>query len=430
MPAVPVQSLWSATAPPGPSTHPIASPTQAHVVVVGAGYTGLSAALHLAEAGRDVVVLESAEIGEGASGLNGGQVIAGVKHDPAVLEQLFEPALAVRLIATVGGAPQALYELVRRLQIDCALTTSGWIQPASSPAALSVLRQRAADWAARGAPVRVLDAEAVERLTGSRIYCGGLFDARGGTVQPLAYARGLARAALRAGARIFARSPALRLEHAGSGYAVTTPGGAVRAEQVIVATNAYSGRLVPALRRSVVAVPSFQVASAPLSVELRRRILPGGQGASDTRRLLRYFRLDASGRFVLGTRGTYAKSPSLHAVQRHYRAVGEIFPELSGIGFDYHWGGLVAMTLDHLPHLHQLAPGLLAGLGYNGRGVAMATAMGRELALRALGAPAAELGFPVTAVKPVPLHAFSSVGVRATIQLLRLADAWTRRRVA
>ena len=430
MPAVALHSLWSATAPPGPPTTPLRGPASAQVAIVGAGFTGLTAALHLAQAGRDVLVLESEDVGTRASGLNGGQVIAGVKHDPQVLEQLFAADAAGRFISTIGAAPAVLFELVDRLGIECDARSSGWLQPATSEGALRVLERRVADWRARGAAVQMLDAAATAHMTGSRIYRGGLFDSRGGSVQPLKYVRGLAGAAVRAGVRLCTRTAALRLTAAGNGYSIETPAGSVRAGQVIVATNAYSGRLVPALRRSVVAVPSFQVATGVLPESLRSLILPGGQAASDTRRLLRYFRLDAGGRFVLGTRGTYAKSPSLHAVRHHYRAVREIYPELADVSFEYHWGGMVAMTADHLPHLHELAPGLLAGLGYNGRGVAMATTMGRELARRALGTPAGELGVPVVPVKAVPFHAFSGLGVRATIQALRLVDGWSRLRGA
>ena len=129
---------------------------------------------------------------------------------------------------------------------------------------------------------------------------------------------------------------------------------------------------------------------------------------------------------MLGSRGTFAQAPQLRAVQYHYRAVHEIYPQLKGIAFEYHWGGLVAMTQDHLPHLHELAPGLLAGLGYNGRGVAMATVMGRLLARRALGAQVMELGFPVSPVQPVPFHALSGIGARAAIQYLRFVDGLAR----
>jgi glycine/D-amino acid oxidase-like deaminating enzyme len=190
-----------------------------------------------------------------------------------------------------------------------------------------------------------------------------------------------------------------------------------------VATNAYTGRLNEGLRRTVVAVPSFQVTTAPIPTALRTDPARARRAASDTCRLLRYFRTDASGRLVMGTRGSFAAAPTSYTVRHHYRAVREIYPQLAGLGFEYHWGGFVAMTSDHLPHLHELAPGMYAGLGYNGRGVAMATAIGRLLALRALGTPADELGFPVTGVLPTRLHAFGGLCVRATIQYLRLADA-------
>lgn len=428
MPAVALQSLWSVTAPAGPKCAPLAAPRSAHVAVIGAGYTGLSAALHLAQGGRDVVVLESREVGECASGLNGGQVIPGVKHDPDTLEKLFGAAVGQRLIATVGASADVVFDLIERLKISCDATRTGWIQPATSEAALQQQARRVQQWQRRGAAVEVLSRAQVAQLTGSTRYCGGLLDRRGGTVQPLSYVRGLARALLQLGGEIYTGSPALRLLREGGGYRIETPGGSVRAPLVIVATNAYTGTLTDALRRSVVPVPSFQVATTPLAPAVRATILPGGQSASDTWRLLRYFRVDASGRLVMGSRGTFAAAPTTRTVRHHYNAVREIYPQLEGQGFEYHWGGLVAMTQDHLPHLHELSPGLLAGLGYNGRGVAMATVIGRVLADWALGTPAEELEFPVTPLRTFPMHALSGIGVRAMIQYLRLADALARTR--
>jgi glycine/D-amino acid oxidase-like deaminating enzyme len=424
MPALALQSLWSVTAPPGPECARLDGSRNVQVAVIGAGYTGLSAALHLAQAGREVAVLESADVGEGASGLNGGQVIPGVKHDPDKLEELFGRAAGQALIETVASGPSVVFELIERLGIACDVRRSGWIQPASSEAALAVQASRVEQWRRRGAAVELLSRAEVQRLTGSPRYCGGLIDRRGGSVQPLAYARGLAQALLRQGGQLYTHSPALKLARAGPGYRIETPGGSLSAPLVIVATNAYSGALTDPLRRSVVAVPSFQVATAPLAVPLRASILPEGQAASDTCRLLRYFRLDSSGRLVMGTRGSYSATPTTHTARHHYRAVREIYPQLAGIGIDYHWGGFVALTQDHLPHLHELAPGMYAGLGYNGRGVAMATVMGRLLARWALGESPAELGFPVTPVRPIRLHMFSRLGVRATIQYLRFADAF------
>jgi glycine/D-amino acid oxidase-like deaminating enzyme len=430
MPAVPLQSLWSVTAPAGPACAALNTAWRAQAAVIGAGYTGLSAALHLALAGREVVVLEAADIGAGASGSNGGQVIPGVKHDPDTLEQMLGAEAGARAVATVAAGPDLVFELIARHGLRCDAVRTGWIQLAASEPALAPLAARVEQWRRRGAAVELLSRAEVLQLTGSGRYCGGLLDRRGGTVQPLSYVRGLAAALGRSGGRIFTGSPALKLTRSAGAWSIETPGGSLSAPLVILATNAYTGAVTDDLRRSVVAVPSFQVATAPIPATLRGAILPGGQAASDTRRLLRYFRLDASARLVMGSRGTFAAVPGARAVRHHYRAVHEIYPKLEGLAFEYHWGGLVAMTRDHLPHLHELAPGLLAGLGYNGRGVAMATMMGRLLALRALGTPAAELGFPVTPLRPIPFHALSGIGARATIQYLRLADALARARSA
>ena len=426
MPAAPPQSLWSATATAAPALTPLARARAADVAIIGAGYTGLSAALHLAAAGRAVLVLEARALGERASGLNGGQVIPGLKTDPDALEELFGAERGARLAASVAAAPDLVFELIGRHGIACDAVRSGWIQPATSEAALALLAARVAQWQRRGAAVELLGAPEVGLLTGSPRYCGGLLDRRGGTVQPLSYLRGLARAALRSGVQICVHTPAIRLRHAPREWQIETPTGGVTAPTVILATNAYSGELVEALRRSIITVPSFQVATAPLEPAQRAQILPGGQAASDTWHLLRYFRMDASGRLVLGARGTFGQLPGPRSSRHHYRAVREIFPQLAGVAFEYHWGGLVAMTRDHLPHLHELAPGLLAGLGYNGRGVAMATLMGRLLAQRTLGMSDAELAFPVSPVRPIPFHRASSLAARAAIQYLRAVDGLAR----
>jgi glycine/D-amino acid oxidase-like deaminating enzyme len=382
--------------------------------------------LHLAEAGRDVVVIDAHAPGWGASGRNGGQVIAGLKHDPDALEALFGEA-GTAIVSWAGSAPDVVFALIRRHAIACDAARNGWLQLAVSEATLRAAESRARQWQARGVPVSVLDGKEAARLSGSSLYVGGWLDRRGGTVHPLAYARGLAKAASALGARIFAGSPATRLHRAAGGWQVETPGGAVSAPTVMLATNAYADGLHDGLRRSVVAVPSYQIASEPLPAALRRCITPEGHPVSDMRRLLRYFRLDAAGRLLMGARGVYADVPPAVAIKRHLQAVREIFPQAADLAFPYRWGGMVAMTQDHMPHWHEPAPGLLAGLGYNGRGVAMATAMGKLLADRASGADLGALGLPATPAAPLRLHRFSRLGVRLAVQYLRLRDALERR---
>ena len=419
-------SLWMSSCAPLAPLPQLGTEARAEIAVIGAGYTGLSAALHAASAGRDVLVLEAGEIGEGGSGLNGGQVIAGLKHDPDALERLYGEQAGAQLAACAGSAPDLVFDLIKQYGIECDAVRTGWLQLAVSETQLPGLERRAAQWRSRGADVAVLSARDAAELTGTARYCGGWIDRRGGTVQPLAYLRGLTRACQGHGVRLFARSPARRLARQGGIWRIDTERGAVAAQTVIVATDAYTDRVFDQLRRTVVAVPSIQVASAPLPTELRTRILPHGQSVSDTQRILRYFRLDASGRFVLGTRGAYTDIPSPANTPTHERALRELYPELAGVPIEYRWGGFVAMTRDGIPHLHEPEPGLLAGLGYNGRGVAMATTLGRVLARRARGEPAESLGFPLTPVRPIRLHGFSRMAARAAIRYLQTRDALDR----
>ncbi len=394
---------------------------QADVAVIGAGYTGLSAALHLAEAGYSVVVIDAEAPGWGASGRNGGQVIPGLKYDPQTLRKMFGAAQGDRLVAAVGAAPDLVFSLIERHGIACEPVRAGWLQPAVSTATMAIIEERARQWAAEGAGTRVLDSAETARLTGSRMYQGALLDPRGGTVQPLAYARGLAQAAQRAGARIFANSRATGLEQVLGAWRVATAAGSVRAPKIVLAVNAYADALHPALRRSVVPIPSFQVATETLPQPLLETILPGGHAASDMRLLLRYFRV-FRGRLVMGARGSFAANPPPRLMARMRRAIAEIYPQAAGLRLAYAWGGMVAVTADHLPHLHEPSSGLLAGLGYNGRGVAMATLMGKVLAERALGTPAASLDFPVSPLQEIKLHRFSRMGAQIAIEVLRVRD--------
>ncbi|MFO0997318.1 MAG: FAD-binding oxidoreductase [Alphaproteobacteria bacterium] len=416
-------SLWAATATEPPiDAPPLDGTARADVAVVGAGYTGLAAALHLAQAGAAVRVIESREVGWGGSGRNFGQVIPGLKYDPDEIELRFGPELGARLIALAGGAADELFALVRRHGILCDAAQSGWIQPAHGARGLAIARGRVEQWAKRGADVEFLDRARAAALLGTESYAGGWLDRRGGQVQPLSLARGLARAAKEAGALIHGRSPVTRLERQGARWRVATAKAAVEADTVILATNAYTTRLWPGLRQSLIPVRPFVAASAPLGENVRRTILPQGHAASDSKRLLSYFRLDAQGRFLMGGRGALDHRAHSHLFDGLAADARRFFPQLGRVEWAYRWSGWLAMTADHMPHLHALAPGLYAGLGYQGRGLALALVFGRELARRALHGDTIRDGWPVTPLRPLPFHALRGPALRGIRLYWRLCD--------
>jgi glycine/D-amino acid oxidase-like deaminating enzyme len=405
-------SLWDSTTPQGTTFPSLAGDIEADVLVIGGGYTGLSTALHLAESGTDVVVLEGREPGWGASGRNGGQVIPGLKYDPPELISMFGPDLGGRMADFVGGAPKLVFDLVQRHAIDCAASQCGWIQPAHSAEMEPTLRKRAESWAQRGAEVEILDKNRLAELMGTSTYRSGWLDKRGGCLNPLAYARGLAKAASRHGARIYSSSLVTSLAKEAAGFLARCNGHVVKAKQVVIATNAYSGDLVPRLKQSIVPVHSFQVATDPLDPALRKTVLPYGHVSSDSRRVLLYFRFDQDGRFLMGGVGTTSEPQSQHPFRHLYQAVRHIYPQIRA-PFKYHWYGKVAITPDFLPHLQEPTPGLHVGVGYNGRGVAMATAMGTLLARRVNGEPANTLPFPTSTIKTIPFHGLRNLYVAA-----------------
>lgn len=415
-------SLWAATAPAAPPTPPLTEPARADVCIVGGGYLGLSAALHLAGRGARVVLLEAREPGWGASGRNGGQVIPGIKYDPDDLLRLL-PDQGEELVAFAGSTADTVFDLIARHGMAVPHLRRGWIQGAHTPASLATVRGRAEQWAKRGAPTEFLDAAETERLLGTRQYDGAWIDRRGGAVQPLAYARELARVAIAAGASLHGETRVTALARDASGWRVATERGPeVVADKVLLCTNGYTGGLVQGLEESVIAPNSFQIATDPLSDNVRRSILPDGQVTSDTRQLLLYFRLDHEGRFIMGGRGPF-REPRGAADWAHLeRVVAKMFPQLAGTPIRYRWCGRVALTRDFLPHLHEPEPGLVVDIGCMGRGIALQSALGARLAGYLADGDRRALPFPVTPIRPLPLHPLRKAYVSAIIAWYRLTD--------
>ncbi|MFR0672074.1 NAD(P)/FAD-dependent oxidoreductase [Enterobacterales bacterium AW_CKDN230030176-1A_HGKHYDSX7] len=415
-------SLWAASASAAPATPPLAADTVADVLIIGAGFTGLCAAIQLAEAGWSCIVVDAAEPGWGASGRNNGQVIAGLKQDPEVIEQAFAGAVGRRLVAFGGDAPAKVWALVERYRIACSAKRSGWIQPACTRSGLAAVQRRHAAWRERGVEARLLDAADLQASLGTSKYTVGWYDPRGGSLQPLDYVRGLARVALGLGVRIHAQAHARALQRRDGRWQAGVGEHLVRAQRVIVATGAYADDLVPGLNKSFVPVRTAQIASEPLSEEQRAHILPGGQVCSDTRQLLTSFRLSPDGRLVMGGAGATA-GPSHRAIVPYLQRAGtELFAHLGPLRWAYQWSGCFAVTTDHLPHVHEPQPGLHIAVGCNGRGIAVSTALGMCLAERVLGAPAHDLAVPVTSIHAVPLHPFHRLGVKLATTCKRWQD--------
>jgi glycine/D-amino acid oxidase-like deaminating enzyme len=401
---------------------PLEGGVRADVVIVGGGLTGLSTALHLAERGVRVALLESVAVGFGASGRNGGQVNPGLKPDPDAVEAHFGADLGARINGLAGGAPAVVFDLIERHGIDCGARRNGTLRAAWNAAHAEGVERTAAQWQRRGAPVEVLRGPALERATGTSRYRAALLDRRGGDLQPLRYARGLARAARGAGATIYEGSAAHAVRREQSLWRVETRSGYVDAEQVVIATNGYSDDLWPGLKRSVVPVFGALAATAPLPAALARSILPERPVLYESGAITVYYRIDLEDRLLIGGRGPMREIHEPQSIAHLLAYAQTLWPGLRGTVWTHAWGGQLAMTRDHYPHLHAPAPGVWICLGYNGRGVAMATALGAHLA-RHLVDPGMALDLPISPIEPIALHVLWPWAVRGAILRGRLNDA-------
>ncbi|MDB5416209.1 MAG: Glycine/D-amino acid oxidase [Rubritepida sp.] len=406
---------------------PLRGEEQADIVIVGGGITGCSAALHAAEAGARVTVLEAMTIGWGASSRNSGHLPPATKHEPAEILRRYGREHGQRIIDASASGPQTLVELTQRHGIECGIAIPGILSVAHTPVALRHLEERAAYWESRGEPIEVLDRDTLAAMVGSRFYLGGVLDKRGGSINPLAYVRGLAKAAIAAGARLYEKTPANSLEREGHRWKVSTPEGVIRADRVFLCTNAHTDTLLPGLKQTVLPVRVVQLFTRPLSDNLRRSILPGREPLLDTRRVANAIRMHEDGglHFSYGPMMRVGSAPSQAAALARVR---ELFPQLGEVEIAGWWAGWMGFNPDNSWQMHSPAPGLHAALGCNGRGVVLATLYGRDLARHAAGVAADDLTLPITPLKRVPFHAFSGIAVAAVRSWYRVHDAHQVRR--
>ena len=416
------RSIYAETARPAVPAPELDADRTVDVAVIGGGFTGLSAALHLAERKVEVVVLEAHEPGWGASGRNGGQVNPGLKHDPDEVERDFGPDLGRRMVAFSGNAPNVVFDLIRRYQIACEARQSGTVRAAYAPKNAAEVRGTAEQCLRRGMPVELLESDAMAKVTGADRYICGVLDRRGGAVNPLGYARGLAQAAQQAGATIHGSTPVLSVSRNGSRWRLQTPRATVTAEKLIIGTNAYTDDVWPKLRRSIVPVYSAIIATEPLRDDIACRVMPSGSVLYENSSIPVYYRLDAQNRLLMGGRSPLRDVDQVSEMTWMQRYSERLFPALKGIRWTHCWNGRVAVTADAYPHFHEPAENVLLCLGYNGRGVAMSTAMGDEIARRITGTPVAELSMPVTTLTEIPFHGFWKLAAHARIAYGRIKD--------
>jgi len=419
--------LWQTQADP-PALAPHALPDQVDVAVVGAGYCGLAAARELARRGHSVVVVERDPIGFGASTRNGGMVLPELKSGPATLEHAYG-GVGRRLYDEVNVAFDHVEEVIATQGIDCDYHRGGQLYLAHNRAHVAGLQAMVAEHHdGLGEPVYWVPPDELVDEIGSAAFHGGVVLERSGGLQPAKYHAGLARLALAAGADVHDHTTALSLDRrrSGAGFRLDTNRGTVEAEHVIVATNAYADGLVPWLRRRVVPVGSYIIATEVLDPALARDVSPRNRMLVDTKNFLFYWRLSPDGRMVFGGRRSLAEATIPEARDFLHQSMVRIHPQLAGTPVEYAWGGNVAITYDRLPHFGRVpsgpAEGAIFATGCNGSGVALNSWLG----VRAAGVvdgesppPFAEIPFPA-----VPLHAARS----AYLPVVGQWFAWQDRR--
>ncbi len=393
-------SLWDSSAEETDPYEPLEGDAATRLAIVGGGFTGLSTALHAAERGIDCLVLEAEQIGYGGSGRNVGLVNAGLWLPPQDVRARLGEARGAALIKLLGDAPGYVQSLIERHQIRCEVTRTGTIHAAHSPKGFEDLARRAEEWQRLDAPVDLLSRERAAEMIGSGSFHGGLLDHRAGTINPMGYARGLARAASGAGARIATGTRVRKLRRDGDKWVVETERGAVTAEAVVLGTNAYSDDLWPGLRQTFTMIHFFQLATTPLG-DRAKTILAGGQGLWDTGPIMFSLRRDAFGRLIIGSMGSLVGG--MQGLSRRWaaRTLKRLFPDLGEVAFEHSWHGQIAMTPDHLPRIHRLADGLYTPIGYNGRGITPGTIFGKAMAELMSGGKEENLPLPLSEPKRV-----------------------------
>ncbi|QTD93748.1 NAD(P)/FAD-dependent oxidoreductase [Burkholderia anthina] len=421
-------SLWRALAAPADPRAPLARDLDVEVAIIGAGYSGLTAAYALQKRGVACAVLDANPVGWGASGRNGGVVSSKFRPSFPAIAHTFGVDVAVRMHRLAHDGVRAVEALLDEFKLDKArFEHTGSLRCAHTDRALESIKAEA-DWVRttlNDTSMSVQSRAQIEHETGSKGFVGGVLSADAGTILPLEYVRGLAAGVESRGVPIYENTPVIGMSRADDKRVVLkAPGGTVRAKQVIVATNAYSNLTdaTSSYHRELVPFRSAMIATAKLSPELDAQLMVNRRSYTETRRMMKWFR-KVDGRMLFGGRDAFGKEGAPTGFDALQRAMIALFPMLVGVPVAYRWSGYVGMTFNALPHVGRSDDATVFCLGYNGAGVAMASLIGQHAAALALGEKPELALLAQDGLRPVPFHALRAPGVRLVAAWYQFLDA-------
>ena len=352
------------------------------------------------------------------------------KHSEGLVLKHFGADRGQRLIDATAAAPDLVYDLIDKHSIQCEAVKAGLLFAAHSQDGLSGLEKRATYWQGKGAPVSVIGPAETARMIGSPFYQYALFDKRGGTLNPYAYARGLGKAAIAAGAQIYVGSPMQSSVREGTRWRISTGQGSVLADKVILATDSYSGSAVPEMQRGLIMLRAYQIVTKPLPASVLETILPERQSMTDTRRLFSGIRVHPSGKLHVSLDGPAFNVIGRASTDAATERVRKLFPQIGAFEWDEVWRGWVGVTVNEYPRLLDMEDGRFGAFGYSGRGLALGTLLGRELARHLTGNHPDDLVLPLTQPEPIYWRGVARPLVSSLMTLYRLLDARDERGVS